>query len=224
MDANREDGGARKSLGDITNHRQGHVDQFGLSNESQRKKERNFKQRIYRANLEAKKKCSTSPMQTTHVSEYEECDSAEVNVAEIATSTKREKNNSYLREWRARNRAKSSVVNSTVTSVNPTQATTTSEINQSEGGVVGTSELSAKKKREDTNKYLREWRARKKAKSTDGCNTVSSGTPMQSTIMTPEEHNEDGAVQRSSIYPIVKQILSLILSFITQRPDYPQEI
>uniref|UniRef100_A0A0E0EUP4 Uncharacterized protein n=1 Tax=Oryza meridionalis TaxID=40149 RepID=A0A0E0EUP4_9ORYZ len=105
----------------------------------------------------------------------------------------------YLREWRARNRAKSSVVNSTVTSVNPTQATTTSEINQSEGGVVGTSELSAKKKREDTNKYLREWRARKKAKSTDGCNTISSGTPMQSTIMTPEEHNEDGAVQQSSI-------------------------
>uniref|UniRef100_A0A0D3HUA5 Uncharacterized protein n=1 Tax=Oryza barthii TaxID=65489 RepID=A0A0D3HUA5_9ORYZ len=46
-------------------------------------------------------------------------------------------------------------------------------------------------------RFLREWRARKKAKSS-GCSIVSPITPTQATIVTPAEHNEDCDVRQSS--------------------------
>lgn len=152
------------------------MNENGLSNESQRKnEEKNFKQRIWRANTEAQKNSNTIHTQEMPISGSELCHNGENKVSEITTSAKREQNNSYLREWRARKKAKSSGC-SIVSPIMPTQATILTPAEHNEDCDVRQSSMGDKdKKRLERNIYQREYRAKKKAEKVEV--NKSSATP-----------------------------------------------
>uniref|UniRef100_A0A0E0AE38 Uncharacterized protein n=1 Tax=Oryza glumipatula TaxID=40148 RepID=A0A0E0AE38_9ORYZ len=126
-----------------------------------------------------------------------------VHTGDSTNKEKKEQKNKYMREYRARKKSELSAATSDVTFSRPmqevtfdtpTQATsvlTPEHIDSGEVQITHLSELSDKQKREQKSKYMREWRARKKAELSGVSSTTTPGNPMQATTILPSEQRED---------------------------------